>query len=107
MADLRLELAQPPRRYLREHFALTRDRLAHHDVEGADTISCDEKHSTIIDCINVADLAPAKPREGQVSPRHQHQTRSSSSEGTAAEPASIGSITSERNSSTCCDARPA
>jgi excinuclease UvrABC nuclease subunit len=104
--NARLELSEPPRGDLREDLALSRNRLGHDDVERADAIGSHQQHQVARHFIDVTNLAPAKETEGQVGSSEWHQTRISSSVGIAVDPARIGSITSARNSSTCCGARP-
>src|SRR5688572_15467612 len=107
VSGMPFELPEPPGSDLSENTPLVRDGLFHDDVECTDSICRDEKERIGIDFVNVADLAPTEEREGQVRLRHDHQTRISDSSGnTCRLPASRGSTTSVRNSSTCCGARP-
>src|SRR6266567_8833174 len=107
MTDASVELAEPPCRDLRQHCAFERNRLAHHDVEGAHAIGCYKKDTLFVDGINVAHFPPPEERERKLSRCDEHQTRISlGATGEAGASASSELTISERNSSTCCGARP-
>src|SRR5262245_17971879 len=103
--NVRLEVAEPPRRDLRQHRALVRDRLGHHDVECAHAIRGDEQQAVVVDDVHFAYFAAAEVLKREGLELRDGHTRTSSRAACRC-PASNGSITSERNSSTCSGARP-
>ena len=70
------ELAEPPRADLRQHRALHRNGLGHHDVERADAVGGQQQHAVVADGIDIAHLAAADPWQGQVAGEHRvHSVR--------------------------------
>ena len=78
MGDDVLEAPEPESADLREHRALVRDRLAHHDVEGAHPIGGYEQQPLRIHLVNVAHLATTDLLERQRARGHERHTRSAS-----------------------------
>ena len=70
------EPAEPPRADLRQHRALHRDRLRHHDVEGADAVGGEQQHAVVADGIDIAHLAAPDPWQGQIAGKHRGHERS-------------------------------
>jgi hypothetical protein len=60
MPDIAGELVQPPRGNLRQHNPFVRDRLRHHDVEGANAVGGDEKQAVVVDDVHLAHFAPTE-----------------------------------------------
>ena len=65
------ELAEPPGADLRQHRALHRNGLGHHDVEGADAVGGEQQHAVVADGIDIADLAAPDPWQGQIAGEHR------------------------------------
>src|SRR5437868_4872504 len=102
-----VELAEPPRGDLRENCALERNRFAHHNVECAYAIRCHEKYALVVNRVHISHFPAPQERERKLSRRNKHQTRISlAATGEAGPSARSGVTTSERNSCTCCGARP-
>src|SRR5678816_1354102 len=72
------KLLQPPGGDLRQHGALVRNRLGHHDVESADAIGRDEQQAIVVDDVHLADLAAAQVCEGEGLELRDRHTRISS-----------------------------
>src|SRR5438067_10944805 len=101
------ELFEPPRGHLRQHRTLIRNGLLHHDVEGADPIGRDEQQPIMAGVVDFPNFAAPHVAKRQDSDGDHAHTLTSSRRGLAAAvPLSNGATTSDRNSSTCCGARP-
>src|SRR5437016_13121129 len=61
------ELAEPPRRDLRQNCAFGWNRFAHHDVERAYAVGCYKENALVVDGINVAHLATSEESERKLS----------------------------------------